>query len=173
MLMNTSTEINSTVFSKTIKNFGEISLRPLDIDKDLATIHSWVTQAYAYYWGMLDKTKEEVYAEYANLIVKEDYEVYIGIYRDETIFLMEKYKASSDRIANYYTAKATDYGMHILIAPPKNQISGFTWNIFSTVLEYFFSQPQVGRVVVEPDIRNQKIHKLNKKAGFIYTPKCV
>lgn len=35
-------------------------------------------------------------------------------------------------------------------------------------MDYMFSRPEVRRVVVEPDVRNEKIHVLNKRAGFRY-----
>lgn len=31
-----------------------------------------------------------------------------------------------------------------------------------------FSDARVSRIVVEPDVRNEKIHILNKRAGFEY-----
>ncbi|WP_298310041.1 GNAT family N-acetyltransferase [uncultured Aquimarina sp.] len=164
-----NTEISQNiVFSRTIENFGTIHLRHLDFDSDITTIHKWVTKEYARYWGMLDSLLEEVQSEYTALVSRKDYDVFVGIYNGAPIFLMEKYKASTDRIAKYYSARDTDYGMHILVAPSDQKITGFTWNVFSTVLEYFFELPEVERIVVEPDIRNEKIHTLNKKAGFIY-----
>ncbi|WP_344929673.1 GNAT family N-acetyltransferase [Aquimarina addita] len=156
------------VFSKTIQNFGTIELRHLDIEKDIHTIYEWVSKPYASFWGMLDKPLEAIKSEYTQLISRENYEVFIGMYKDEPIFLMEKYKASTDRISSYYDAKDGDYGMHILVAPPQQKIHDFTWNVFSTIVSYFFTQPQISRIVVEPDIRNKKIHELNKKAGFYY-----
>lgn len=167
-IMNKNNNIASIVFSRTIDDFGSIHLRQLDLENDMETIYSWVTKPYASYWGMMDKSFDEVYEEYEELVSLAHYQVFIGIYDNEPIFLMEKYKASEDRISAYYEAKDTDYGMHILVAPSNRTIHGFTWNVFSTILEYFFSLPKVDRVVVEPDIRNEKIHKLNKKAGFVY-----
>ncbi|SEL67744.1 Siderophore synthetase component [Aquimarina amphilecti] len=160
--------VQDIVFSRTIENFGTIHLRHLDFDYDIATIHKWVTKEYARYWGMLDDSIEEVHSEYTALVSRKDYDVFIGTYNGVPIFLMEKYKAATDRISDYYSAKDTDYGMHILVAPSEHKITGFTWNVFSTVLEYFFELPDVKRIVVEPDVRNEKIHRLNKKAGFIY-----
>ncbi|ORM81024.1 hypothetical protein HA44_09880 [Mixta gaviniae] len=58
--------------------------------------------------------------------------------------------------------------MHILIAPAEKPVAQFSWQVFSTVMDYLFSLPQVRRVVVEPDVRNEKIHRLNKRAGFRY-----
>ncbi|WP_299183456.1 GNAT family N-acetyltransferase [uncultured Aquimarina sp.] len=164
-----NTEISQNiVFSRTIENFGTIHLRHLDFDYDISTIHKWVTKEYATYWGMLESSIEEVRSEYSTLVSRKDYDVFIGVYNGVPIFLMEKYKAATDRISDYYSAKDTDYGMHILVAPSDHKITGFTWNVFTTVLEYFFELPDVERIVVEPDVRNQKIHTLNKKAGFVY-----
>ncbi|WP_298545095.1 GNAT family N-acetyltransferase [uncultured Aquimarina sp.] len=166
--MEDITTAENIVFSRTIENFGTIQLRHLDFEVDIKTIYAWVTNPYAKYWGMLEKSLDEVYSEYTALVSREDYDVFIGVYNGEPVFLMEKYKASTDRIADYYSAKDADYGMHILVAPSEIKITGFTWNVFSTVLEYFFELPYVKRIVVEPDVRNEKIHILNKKAGFIY-----
>lgn len=166
--MNNIGTIQNIVFSRTIENFGTIHLRYLDFDSDIYTIHQWVTNPYAKYWGMLDSTLAEVQSEYETLVSRKDYDVFVGVYNGVPIFLMEKYKASTDRVAEHYAVKDTDYGMHILVAPSEEKITGFTWNVFSTVLEYFFQLPEVERVVVEPDVRNEKIHRLNKKAGFVY-----
>lgn len=166
--MNKHKEVVDIVFSRTIKNFETIELRSLDIEKDIDTIYKWVSKPYASFWGMLDKSLEAIRLEYTQLVSQENYEVFIGMIKDKPIFLMEKYEASSDRISTYYDVKEGDYGMHILVAPPQQKIHDFTWNVFTTVVSYFFTQPEVSRIVVEPDVRNKKIHELNKKAGFYY-----
>ncbi len=166
--MNENTEISNSLFSRVIEDFGTIHLRHLDIDRDIDTIYDWVTRPYANFWGMSDMSIDETLLEYKRLSALKHYDVYIGIYNDKPIFLMEKYKASEDRIASYYAVKDGDHGMHILVGPSEQRITGFTWNVFTTILEYFFNKPNVDRIVVEPDVRNEKIHVLNKKAGFKY-----
>ncbi|OED37386.1 transcriptional regulator [Flavobacteriaceae bacterium (ex Bugula neritina AB1)] len=166
--MNDMMEITDIIYSRFINDFGTIQLRRLNLQKDIEIIYSWVTKSYASYWGMLDKSKEEVLEEYARLVSIKHYEVCMGYYKGKPIFLMEKYKASEDRISAYFDVEEGDYGMHIMVAPPEYKISGFTWNVFATVLEYFFDQNSIKRIVVEPDVRNEKIHVLNKKAGFQY-----
>lgn len=160
--------VSDTLFSKDIPGLGILKLRNFNSDLDLDTLYSWVTQSYAKYWGMLSKTKAEVAEEYNALQRKEAYDVLVGTYKGKMMFLIEKYKAIPDRIAHYYAAKDTDYGMHILVGPPETYIPGFTWNVFCTVLDFFFEQDNVKRIVVEPDVRNEKIHVLNKNAGFKY-----
>jgi len=166
--MNTITNSSDIIFSRTIDGFGEVSLRPMNIEKDAEFLFDWVTRPYAKYWGMLDNTIEDVHKAYKELETRDNYQVLIGVYNNIPVFLTEVYKADKDDISKYYDAKEDDYGMHILVGPPEQQIHNFTWNVFTTVLEFMFSQSQIKRVVVEPDVRNEKIHVLNKKAGFIY-----
>lgn len=40
--------------------------------------------------------------------------------------------------------------------------------MFKFVLEFIFTDPAAQRVVVEPDSRNEKIHAINKRAGFVH-----
>ena len=117
---------------------------------------------------MLDHTIDEVKKSYAALLETAHHKVFVGMYKGEAIFLMECYEASKDRIANYYEAKEGEYGMHLLVAPCTQRIPNFTWHVFTTVLDFLFSEEIIKRIVVEPDVNNTKIHTLNKKAGFRY-----
>lgn len=162
------TSIEHLLYKQDIPGVGELKLRPIDLKRDVATVHGWVTQPYAKYWGMLESTREEFLASYEEIENNPHHHTYIGTLNDEPVFLMERYKASEDIIAAHYTAQLNDYGMHILVAPAQKRIPQFTWHIFATIMDYFFSLPYVERVVVEPDVNNEKIHVLNKKAGFVY-----
>lgn len=166
--MNNAVILPTTVFSKTIEDLGEISLRFLNLEKDIETIYNWVIRPYATYWGMQEYTFAEVKLAYQEIIESGHHDTFIGVLNNQPIFLMERYKASKDPIAAYYDVKEGDYGMHILVGPAEKRIPNFTWNVFSTIIEYLFSDPRIDRIVVEPDVRNEKIHVLNKKAGFQY-----
>ncbi|WP_128755324.1 GNAT family N-acetyltransferase [Aquimarina sediminis] len=166
--MNNAAILSTTVFSKTIKSLGDIQLRFFDLEKDVQTIYDWVTKPYATYWGMQEYTLEEVKIAYQEIVESNHHDAFIGMLDDQPIFLMERYKASKDPISDYYDAKEGDCGMHILVGPAKKKISNFTWYVFSTIIEYLFTDPRTDRIVVEPDVRNDKIHILNKKAGFKY-----
>jgi len=161
-------EAYQKVFSKEITGVGIISIRPFQLETDIPMLHSWVTQPYAKYWGMLEKSVEEVRAEYQEIENSPHHHSYIGMLNDTPVFLMEQYKASEDIIAKYYDVQENDYGMHVLVAPVEKRVPQFTWHVFSTIIDYFFSLPFIERIVVEPDVNNEKIHVLNKKAGFEY-----
>jgi hypothetical protein len=57
--------------------------------------------------------------------------------------------------------------MHLLVAPPSSGPEhGYTTAVMDAVLARLFSRPEVERVVVEPDVRNTRIHALNERLGF-------
>lgn len=166
--MNTTVIPQNIVFSKNIQGLGDIQIRPFSIKKDSATIYDWVTKPYATYWGMQEHTLDQVKQTYQEIVESPDHDAFIGVLNEQPIFLMERYNPSKDIIAEHYEVKKGDCGMHILVSPAEKRIPNFTWHIFSTIIEFLFHNPKTERIVVEPDVRNEKIHTLNKRAGFQY-----
>jgi Acetyltransferase (GNAT) domain len=155
-----------SVFFTTVPGLGDFYLRHLQMPADIPLIHSWVTREYAKYWGMLESSVEEVEAAYMKILTHS--QVFMGVYDNKTAFLLERYRAMEDQVGKYYDVQPGDYGMHILVAPADQPISNFTWHVFTVVMDFMFSDARVRRIVVEPDIRNEKIHALNRRAGFEY-----
>lgn len=146
---------------------GTLTIRPLDLSRDLGTLHSWVTQPYAQYWGMLDASLDDVRTEYGRIQGTGYHQAFLGEHDGRPAFLMERYEPSHDAVGGVYEPAPGDIGMHVLVAPPSEQVMhGFTTAIFATILDYLFSDPLVDRVVVEPDVRNAKIQALNERMGF-------
>ncbi|EAY27071.1 GNAT family N-acetyltransferase [Microscilla marina] len=156
------------VFSRDIPSLGRFDLRPFSLEKDTAFLHEWVNQPYAQYWGMLNSSVQEVHEAYRDLLATPGYEIYVAFWQGKPVFMTECYDPTHDLLANYYEVQPGDRGMHVLVAPPDQKIKGFTWAVFTTVMDFLFANEGVKRVVVEPDLRNDKIHALNKRAGFVY-----
>jgi len=154
------------VFVKTIPGLGVFELRPIDMENDIPLIHNWVNRDYAIYWEMNGFSVEEVKNTYYNILEKT--QVYIGVFNGREAFLLECYDPQNDVVGKYYASQKGDKGMHILVAPSEKSIRNFTWNIFTVILDFIFSDAKSQRIVVEPDARNHKIHLLNKRAGFVF-----
>ncbi|MBL6447830.1 acetyltransferase [Fulvivirga sp. 29W222] len=154
------------IFSREMGSIGLVTLSPLNLEEDSPLIHDWVNRDYAKYWMMQDTSLEDVRKEYQRLLGYSD--IFIGTVNGKPSFLMEKYKAADEIIGKYYNIAPGDYGMHILVAPAEQPIQNFTWYVFRFIMTFLFSDDRVERVVVEPDIRNKKIHGLNRRAGFEY-----
>ena len=63
-------------------------------------------------------------------------------------------------------ARPGDRGMHFLCAPTDEPVPGFTRAAIAAVMELVLSDDRVDRVVVEPDVRNEAVHRLNAAVGF-------
>ena len=156
------------MFCRQVEGLGTLNLRPFVLEADLVTLHDWVNRPYASYWGLQNSSLEHVRTMYLDLLKIEDYQIYTGFHNGKMAFLMESYNPQYDVVAKHYPVQLGDRGMHILVGPPISPIKGFTKEIFSTVMEFLFADKMIHRVVVEPDVRNDKIHVLNKRAGFVY-----
>jgi len=156
------------VYQETSHPLGAIELWPLDLRADVPVIYDWVTRPYAAYWGMTDKSLAAVMLEYSNLLASNHAMAFMGTVAGTRAFLCEVYDPAFDPIGRHYPVSRGDVGMHLLIAPAEAPIHGFTWAVFRAVMTFLFENPAHKRVIVEPDVRNEKIHRLNRRAGFVY-----
>jgi Acetyltransferase (GNAT) domain len=143
------------------------TFRCLDAEADAPLLHSWVTQPYASFWGMLSASVEDVVQEYGNIQASGHHHALLGLDGGVPAFLMEEYLPASSPLAAVYPVLPGDVGMHLLVAPPSAApLRGYTAAVMDAVLARLFSKPEVDRVVVEPDARNTRIHALNERLGF-------
>ncbi|ROS00240.1 siderophore synthetase component [Sinobacterium caligoides] len=159
---------HTTFFDRHSDEHGRLSLIPFCPDSHSAILHRWVSQPYAAFWGMLDKTEAEVKEEYYKLCDTPRTRVYLGLHNDRPAFLVETYAVEDSPLARHYSVQSGDIGMHILLAPPRHPIPHFSHAVLSAVMDFIFEHPDNLRVVVEPDHRNDKIHRLNKRVGFFH-----
>jgi siderophore synthetase component/RimJ/RimL family protein N-acetyltransferase len=141
-------------------------LRNLDPDADAELLHRWVTHPKAAFWMMRDADVATVRREYRAIIEDPHRDAFVGTVDGEPAFLVERYDPAHVELAGLFQAQRGDVGMHFLCAPADTPLHGFTRAVLGTILAWLFADPEVGRVVVEPDVRNTAVHALNKAAGF-------
>lgn len=147
---------------------GTMSLRPLAPEQDIALLHDWLGRDYAAYWGMGDYSRAQL-ADYVGEIQACPHrEIALGLWDGRPAFLFEGYLPLHDRLAEHYQVRPGDRGMHLLLAPCERPVHGFSLEVMRSILAYQFSDPFARRIVVEPDVRNSKVHVLNRRAGFVY-----
>jgi len=155
-------------YSKIYEGLGQLTIRPFDLDTDCEFLHEWVNQEYAIFWGLQNSTLEDVHHEYQKLMEPEHYDVFVGTLDGRPIFVMERYDPSQDIIAEFYLPNNQDIGVHIIVAPATSpKINDFTWHVFLAIMEFVFTDEQVERIIVEPDIRNKKMISLCERIGFV------
>ncbi|GAA2952685.1 GNAT family N-acetyltransferase [Kitasatospora cinereorecta] len=145
---------------------GSFTVRPLDPVADAALVHGWVTHPKAAFWMMGDARPEDVEREYLAIAAHPHHDAFIGLHDGEPAFLMERYDPTEVELKGLYAAEPGDVGMHFLVAPSDTPVHGFTRAVITTVMETLFADPDVRRVVVEPDVTNTAVQALNKAVGF-------
>ncbi|WP_438764741.1 GNAT family N-acetyltransferase [Kushneria sp. TE3] len=158
-------------FRRDWPGIGTLSLRPLDLERDLEIVHGWVSQPRARFWGMTNDSRDRVGAFYRDLQESTAAQAWLGLHDGWPAFLVECYDPRHDPVGEQYAVQPGDRGMHFLIAPPDTTgtpIHGFSQAVLNTIVAFLFSDPATRRIVVEPDVNNARIHSLNRRAGFIY-----
>lgn len=145
-----------------------IAFRRLAIPDDIATIHGWFQQPHAKFWCLQGATVAEVRDLYAAQLASGHRDVHLGFMGGEAVVLAESYDPRFDPLVDHYPVEPGDIGMHICVAPARQPRRGFTRLVFQAVMDLMFDGLGAQRVVVEPDVHNEKIHALNKAFGFAY-----
>ncbi|MEU6393083.1 GNAT family N-acetyltransferase [Streptomyces sp. NPDC046939] len=142
-------------------------IRPLDPTKDAELVHAWVTHPKASFWLMGNASLTDVEREYMSIAAAEHQDAFIGERDGVPVFLMERYDPRHVELVGLYEPEPGDIGMHFLVAPTDTPEHGFTRAVITAVMKYLFEDPEVARVVVEPDVRNKAVHALNEAVGFV------
>ncbi|WP_134738559.1 GNAT family N-acetyltransferase [Nocardioides sp. 503] len=143
-----------------------VTIEALELEPHLARLHAWVTHPGSVYWEMPDASVEDVAREYAQIGDDPHHHAWLGRVDGEPAFLAETYDPAHSLLADLPELRDGDLGMHVLVAPTDTPVAGFTRRVFRAVMEHCFADDGVRRVVVDPDVRNDRILVLNALAGF-------
>lgn len=145
-------------------------IRPLSVPRDVDVLHRWFSTERARYWGMQTHTPAQIAETYRAILASGHACAWIGGRDDATpLFLFEAYQPALEEIGEHYRVRPGDLGMHCFVGPPPaDPVRGFSRLVFRSVVHFLFSQRGARRIVVEPDVNNQKVHALNLSTGFEY-----
>ncbi|WP_342593905.1 GNAT family N-acetyltransferase [Salinicola lusitanus] len=175
--LETSATSSSSLDSPHVRFFrdwpgiGTLALRPLALRQDLELVYDWVSSERARFWGMNGDSRDQVAAFYREMQQSDSAQAFIGLRDGQPAFLVECYDPRQDPVGEQYAVRPGDRGMHFLVAPKAPAaapIHGFSQAVIDTIVAFLFSDPGTRRIVVEPDVTNDRIHPLNRRAGFVY-----
>jgi penicillin amidase len=148
----------------------DLSLRPVDPDTDLELLHGWVTAPGAEFWGMADKPRDEVGLIYAWIEDQPHLAAYLVMLGETPVGLFQTYDPAVDEIGDFYERRPGDLGVHLLLADTPAR-AGNTREILDFLAGWALSQPGSRRVVVEPDVRNERSLAAFRRIGFRLGPR--
>ena len=151
---------------------ARVAIRPLDVDRDTARVHEWLSHPRAHYWMMTDLDEAGVRAYLEGIRDSAEEAGWVGSVDGTDCFYVETYIPDSLIPQNVLATGPGDIGMHLLVAPPAGRaMHGLTDRIMAEVIDFCLRPADQGgrggrRVVVEPDARNDAIIERNRAAGF-------
>lgn len=142
-----------------------ITLRPVDLDRDLEMLHEWFHREHTLNIWQMNWPIRELEKYYRTLLRGDMLYSYIGEANGVPTFNIEVYWASRDIVGDYYEVLPADYGTHQLIAPtdPKQKYAS---PATQSMMDFVFAEPKVGKMVGEGAV-NSLASMMNKAhVGF-------
>lgn len=149
-----------------IPDVGELTLVPVDPDRDAQLLHSWVLQDRAQFWMMQDYTVDDVRDTYRWITDQPTHTAFLGQLNGHPILLGQTYDPRAEVIAEHYPVRDGDLGVHFMIGPDAPHQVGFALAAVPFLLGYVLTDPAVRRLIAEPDSRNAASQALALAIGF-------
>jgi len=173
----------AAVHEQRIDGFGTVRLLRLDPVADAGTVHGWVREERAVFWGMNGLTEEQVGEVYAHLDTLDTHHAFLAVQDGEPVGLLQTYEPEADRVSECYAVEPGDLGIHVLLAPPGATAAptagaggrrpvrpGWSGALLSVFTTYAFTVLGRTRIVVDPDERNERALARFTAEGFVLGP---
>ncbi|MCC2031502.1 GNAT family N-acetyltransferase [Microbacterium allomyrinae] len=149
---------------------GRIEVVVLDPDADLDVIHRWVTAPGAAFWGLAGHSREELRDLYAYVDELPSHHAFLIRRESEPVVLLQTYEPENDPLGDAYDTLPGDVGIHFLLGARGAPVAGFTTRIGHVIASFVFSRPEVDRIVIEPDVDNDRALARVRLFGFEHGP---
>ncbi|WP_367322100.1 GNAT family N-acetyltransferase [Streptomyces sp. HUAS ZL42] len=159
---------HSPVHEQVLDGFGTVSIRPLDARSDAEVVHGWVSEERAVFWGMNGLTRDQVAEIYAHMDTLDTHHAFLVLKDGEPVALLQTYEPEADRVGECYEIEVGDIGVHLLLAPagPRGARPGWTAALLDALASYVLLGLDRRRIVVDPDVRNEKAVARFLRQGF-------
>ncbi|WP_405841763.1 GNAT family N-acetyltransferase [Streptomyces sp. NBC_01518] len=163
------------VHAQHIPGFGTVRVLPLDPVADAPTIHRWVSEQRAAFWGMNGLTQAQVTEIYAHMDTLDTHHAHLVTRDDEPVAILQTYDPAADRVGDCYAVEPGDIGIHLLLAPagPDGDRPGWSAAVMGVLASYVLLGLDRRRIVVDPDVRNEKAIARFLRQGFVAGPRVV
>ncbi|RBI62453.1 N-acetyltransferase [halophilic archaeon] len=143
-----------------------VSLRPVDLDRDLGRLHRWLGSEHVKPYWQLDLPLPAFREELREKLEDDHLTPYVGCLDHVPMSYWECYWAADDALANHYDADPNDQGVHLLVGPEEYLGHGYALPLLRAVVAMQFRHPETRRVVAEPDARNERARRVFERCGF-------
>ncbi|MFF4566851.1 GNAT family N-acetyltransferase [Streptomyces sp. NPDC001435] len=163
------------VHERPIDGFGTVRILPLDPQADADVLHAWVSEERAAFWGMNGLSRARIREIYAHMDTLAAHHAFLAVVDGTPAALLQTYEPEADRVGECYEVRPGDIGLHLLIAPAgqNGPRPGWTSALLTSFAAYCLLGLDRRRIVVDPDVRNEKAIARFVRQGFEKGPAVV
>lgn len=149
---------------------GRIEFSVLDPVSDLDLLHEWVTRPSSQFWGLAELSREELRDLYLFVDGLPSHHAFLVRRDGLPIVLLQTYEPENDPLGEVYDVQPGDAGLHFFLGDRGDPVRHFSWHVTDVIAAFLFSRPEVDRLVIEPDVRNERAVARAVKSGFELGP---
>lgn len=149
-----------------VDGFGTVTVRVVDPDGDLDTLHRWVTAGRARFWGLQDLDVEELRDLYAYVDGLATHHAYLVCRDGDPFALIQTYVPEHDPVGECYDPEPGDVGLHLFLGAHVGTREEQWAVMLRTFVGFVLGPASTRRIVVEPDVRNVRVLRVLEMLGF-------
>lgn len=149
---------------------GRIEISVLDPVGDLDVLHEWVTRPSSRFWGLGELSREDLRDLYLFVDGLASHHAFLVRRDGLPIVLLQTYEPENDPLGEAYEVLPGDAGVHFFLGDRGARVPRFSWHVSDLIAEFLFSGPEVDRIVIEPDVDNERAVARAVKSGFELGP---
>ena len=145
---------------------GRFELRPVRLPEDLPLLAGWMNDpAVAAFWELAGPPADT--EAHLREVLEAEAVPLLGLLDGTPMSYWEVYRADLDPLARHYPAEPHDTGVHLLLGPAEARGRGLGGVLLAALADRIMQvEPECGRVIAEPDVRNTPSVRAFRKAGF-------
>jgi hypothetical protein len=154
------------LLAREVPGAGRLTVRVLDPDADLDVLHDWVTRRGTGFWGLGGLTRTELRDLYAYVGSLPTHHAFVVRWDDAPVALLQTYEPEHDPVGETYPVQPGDVGVHFLLGGRGPRGTDLWAAVAPVLVAFCFAHPDARRIVVEPDVANERAHARMRALGF-------
>ncbi|MGE6407315.1 MULTISPECIES: GNAT family N-acetyltransferase [unclassified Psychrobacter] len=127
------------------------ALRPVKYPDDMPLLYKWMHAEHVVDQWQLHLPMPQLKTHFEKMLADDHQRLYLILCDDKPIGYTEIYETARDRLSQYYKAKETDMGWHILLGDPAVVGKGYLKPTGMMISKFIFEHTEAKKIVVEPD----------------------
>ena len=127
------------------------ALRPVSYPEDMPLLYQWMHAEHVVDQWQLHLPMAQLKTHFEKMLADDHQRLYLILCNDEPIGYTEIYETARDRLSQYYKAKETDMGWHILLGDPAVVGKGYLKPTGLMISKFIFEHTEAKKIVGEPD----------------------